>query len=192
MSLKRTCLITSLLINTLIFNPLALSTDGLMLNYGIGMNDWLVQSENLTGAKQATLGAFWKTDFNYQKAFFQYDELEIETYLSHITKDQQAITLIGLRPIFSFWQKTEEKHDWYWQFGVGVSYFDSKELSPIKLSTRPQFATILGVGMPFDKAHKHRITLRYNHYSNAYIKRPNPGLDTFSLDWHWQFDNDFF
>lgn len=169
--------------------PICHAADGVMFNLGAGMNDLLIQSKSTSNAKQISTGLFWKTDFDFKKSFFKYDELEMEIYFSHITKNQQTINLIALRPVFSFWQQQNNNRGWFWQIGVGVSYFDNKNFLPIKLSSKAQFATMLAVGLPLDKSAKHRLRLTYNHYSNAYIKKPNPGLDTLSIDWHWSFGN---
>ncbi len=160
------------------------SNTSLMVSYGTGLNDDFVQSENIESAKQYSLGLTWNSKIDMQKEYINYDKLEVEAYFSKISKEE-SINLLSVRPVFSF--KFNQKSPWYWQFGIGLSYFDSKQLTPAELSTHFQFATVLGLGISLDAMQRNRLTLRYNHYSNAYIKRPNPGIDTLSLDWHWHF-----
>jgi hypothetical protein len=162
------------------------ANNSLMLSFGSGLSDDLVQSYNINSAKQFSLGAAWHIDTKLQKQLIGYDKFELETYLSRITK-QQTMNIAAIRPILTF--QVDENSSWYWQIGVGLSYFDNRTLEPAQLSTDLQFASILGVGIHLDSEKRNRLTLRYNHYSNAYIKRPNPGIDTLSLDWHWQFSD---
>ena len=42
-------------------------------------------------------------------------------------------------------------------------------------STAFQFTEVLGVGRSFCENGKHELTLRLQHFSNAGIKKPNPG-----------------
>ena len=171
---------------TLFFTPTSFAVDGIMLSYGQGMNDVLIQYKDISGATHKSAGVFWNTNYSFNHDFLGYSELEVEAYFSEIKKEQ-TIDIIAVRPILNFWGTSAKDRSWYWQFGVGLSYFDSKRLDPVELSTNGQFATIFGLGMPLDDTHKHRLTLRYNHYSNAYIKTPNQGIDTLSLDWHYRF-----
>jgi len=160
--------------------------DGIMLNYGTGMNDALIQNKDISGASQKSIGVFWKTDTHFEHGILRYAELEIEGYIARIEK-QQTMKLVAIRPVLSFWQDRKKTSNWYWQFGLGLSYFDKRELQPLKFSNNTQIAVIFGVGLPLDINRKQRLTLRYNHYSNAYLSQPNHGLDTFSLDWHYRF-----
>ena len=160
--------------------------DGVMLSYGTGMTDILIQSKDIDEATHQAVGIHWGSEFNWQHDIFGYGELEYELYYSKVSLDQD-VNIIAFRPVMSFWESTDKARSWYWQFGVGLSYFDSKTLLPIELSTNAQFATVFGLGMVLDKNFKHRLSLRYNHYSNAYLKTPNQGLDTLSLDWHVTF-----
>lgn len=160
--------------------------DGAMVSYGQGMNDTLIQHEDISGANYLALGLFWDSGYSFENDNLGYGEVEIETYFAQV-QDQQTLNIVAVRPVINFWDSAEKKRPWYWQFGVGLSYFDRQQIGPVTLSSNGQFATIFGVGLALDSAQKHRLTLRYNHYSNGYLKKPNPGLDTFSLDWHIRF-----
>ncbi|WP_185964372.1 acyloxyacyl hydrolase [Aliikangiella marina] len=162
-----------------------MAVDGLMLSYGHGMNDALIQNQNISGASHQSIGLFWGSEYHFDHEWFGYSELEFEAYYSQI-KLEQTRQIIAFRPILNFWGNKNQRRNWYWQFGVGISYFDDKQFMPVTLSTKGQFATMFGIGIPFNQQ-QNRLTLRYNHYSNAYLKKPNPGLDTISLDWHVSF-----
>ncbi|MCW8876741.1 MAG: acyloxyacyl hydrolase [Kangiellaceae bacterium] len=166
--------------------PQIRAIDGALISFGTGMDNSLIQSKSSSGSGQSSFGFFWNSETNFEHGLFGYGELEYEFYYSQVSEDQE-INIIAFRPVLNFWESTAKERNWYWQFGVGISYFDSKILPPIELSTNGQFATILGIGMPLDKGQQHRLTLRYNHYSNGYLETPNQGLDTISLDWHARF-----
>ncbi|MGX5174975.1 acyloxyacyl hydrolase [Aliikangiella sp. IMCC44653] len=177
----------AVILGVIAINANSNAIDGFLLNIGSGMNDSLIQYKNIQSAKQFSLGMFWETETTFQHALFGYSELEIESYWSKIEKQDESMQVIAVRPVLSFWQSPEKSQAWYWQLGVGLSYFNQRHLHPIELSSKPQFATVVGLGTTLDKQQKHRLTLRYNHYSNAYLKRPNYGLDTLTLDWHYRF-----
>ena len=160
--------------------------DGGFISVGKGMDDTLIQSKSSNGATHSSIGLFWDSETHFKHGLFGYGELEYEFYFSQISKEQE-INIVAFRPVINFWESPAKQRSWYWQFGVGLSYLDSKSLLPIELSTNGQFATVLGLGMLLDKAQQHRLTLRYNHYSNGYLETPNQGLDTISLDWHVRF-----
>ncbi len=162
-----------------------LAIDGVMLSYGQGMTDALIQYKDISGAQQYSLGLFWDTDYTFQHDLLGHAELSVEAYWSKISK-QQTMKVLALRPVLTFWESQQKTRIWYWQAGLGVSYFDNKHLDPIEFSSNAQFAMIFGIGMPLDKAKQHQLTLRYNHYSNGYTSRPNQGLDTLTLDWHYR------
>lgn len=161
----------------------AFAVDGVMLSYGSGMNDMLIQSEDISDAEHAAIGLFWESEIEWEHDLFGYGQLEYEFYFTQISHYQTSNGVV-FRPLLNFRPTKDGQSQWYWQFGVGLSYFDSKSFDPIEFSTNGQFATLFGIGTYLDKDLNHRLTLRYNHYSNAYLVKPNPGLDTISLDWH--------
>lgn len=67
----------------------------------------------------------------------------------------------------------------YAEGGIGASFFSRTQFGNRNISTSFQFQDHLGLG--FLLTRDTSVGLRYTHYSNADIKRPNPGLET------WQF-----
>ncbi|WP_444997202.1 acyloxyacyl hydrolase [Aliikangiella sp. IMCC44359] len=156
-----------------------------MTSLGWGISDGLIQSRSSVGTTQFSIGATWNTNQTFNHKLLGYGEFTVEAYASHLTNGD-TINLVAVRPVISFWESTSKKRVWFWQMGLGLAYLDNKNIGDIELSTRGQFATLFGLGMSLDKNKRHTLTLRYNHYSNAYIKKPNRGLDTLSLDWHYR------
>jgi lipid A 3-O-deacylase len=60
--------------------------------------------------------------------------------------------------------------------GIGATVMDDVYTSRRKtFSTRFQFQDTLGVGMNLGARREHEIGVRFSHFSNAGIKKPNPG-----------------
>jgi lipid A 3-O-deacylase len=71
---------------------------------------------------------------------------------------------------------------WFFEAGIGISLLDKEYRTPQRrMSTAWNFQDTLGVGMSFGPRREQEIGLRYTHFSNASIQRPNPGLDFIQL-----------
>jgi len=73
----------------------------------------------------------------------------------------------------------------YLELGSGPTIANRSEFAGRDLSTRFQFGSHLGVGILIQKSH--RLGIRYSHYSNAGIKKPNPGLDLLQVAYTYRF-----
>jgi len=73
----------------------------------------------------------------------------------------------------------------YLEAGVGATVLSRTEFSGHDLSTAFQFGSHAGLGILINRAH--RLGVRYSHFSNADIKKPNPGLDLLELTYTYQF-----
>jgi len=83
--------------------------------------------------------------------------------------------LVDLTPTFRL-RFDEGRSNWFVDGGVGVSYTDVLYRSNEKsFSTRFNFGTHVAVGYSFGAQREQEISLRVQHYSNASIKKPNPG-----------------
>jgi lipid A 3-O-deacylase len=82
---------------------------------------------------------------------------------------------VGLTPFLHWWFTPETNLE----FGIGANVFSGTYIGGKRISTAYQFGDSLGVvhhfaGSPW------LLGLRFTHYSNADIKRPNPGQN------YWQ------
>ncbi len=64
------------------------------------------------------------------------------------------------------------------ELGVGVAAFKHTRVENRRLSTALQFEDRLGVGLRFQRQ---TVGLRAIHYSNGGLKRPNDGINAYSL-----------
>ena len=69
--------------------------------------------------------------------------------------------------------------------GIGLTAFNKTRFADKTISTAFQFGDQIGVGVLLDK--NSRLSLRYAHFSNASIKRPNPGLNVVEAGYTYQF-----
>lgn len=150
------------------------STQGLGLRLGYG-----------TDYDKATLvyetPKLW--GYRFQNGWGRVD-LDIELGLSYWKARRgrpDSMGQISAIPMLRWWPNDS----FYLEAGSGPTVLSRSQFADYDLSTRFQFGSHLGLGFLAGKAH--RIGLRYSHYSNADIKKPNPGLDLFELAYTYQF-----
>lgn len=91
------------------------------------------------------------------------------------TGDDFKTWLVDLTPTFRL-RFDEGRSNWFVDGGVGVSYTDVLYRSNAKeFSTRFNFGTHVALGYSFGTNRDQEISVRFQHYSNASIKKPNPG-----------------
>ncbi len=66
----------------------------------------------------------------------------------------------------------------YLEAGIGVSFFENTRIESQRLGSSFQFEDRFGVGVRF---YNQTIGLRAIHYSNGGLKKPNNGIETYSL-----------
>ncbi len=64
---------------------------------------------------------------------------------------------------------------WYVEGGIGVSLFSHTQIGGRRISTAFQFSDNLGFGMQINRSLS--IAYRFSHFSNASIRKPNPGIN---------------
>ena len=96
-------------------------------------------------------------------------------------RDRASVWQIGLTP-FLRWTFP---NNMYLEAGVGINRFSHTRFADKTLSTQFQFGSHIGAGVNLSSAG--RLGLRYSHYSNAAIKRPNDGLDVIQLTYSHAF-----
>ncbi len=95
--------------------------------------------------------------------------------------DRQRNYVFGVVPTLR-WRGDQGQSPWFAQVGSGLSLATELYQSGDKrFSTRYNFATHLAVGTNFGAQREHELMLRLEHYSNAGIKKPNPGENFLQL-----------
>ena len=87
---------------------------------------------------------------------------------------KQSITSIGFMPV-ARWQN-DDKKGFYIEGGIGVNLLSKTYNNNGNiLSTKFEFCEHVGIGYVFDNTLD--VGLRFQHYSNAGIKKPNSGVN---------------
>ncbi len=90
------------------------------------------------------------------------------------------VTQVGWTPVLRL--QPPNWHGWYAEAGIGVNL-----LAPVYRSRDKRFSTVLNfgdhiaLGRRFGETRRHEIALRFQHFSNAGIRRPNPGENFIQL-----------
>ena len=83
---------------------------------------------------------------------------------------------IAFSPVFAYYFNATESVKPYIEGGIGASLWSRTTMGPRDLSTNFLFEDRIGTGVRFGDWD---LSLRYMHYSNASIKKPNDGIDIF-------------
>ncbi|MFN3566593.1 MAG: acyloxyacyl hydrolase [Burkholderiaceae bacterium] len=90
--------------------------------------------------------------------------------------DRRRITAVGFTPYLRL-RDTRIEH-WFFDFGIGLNTLsDLYETGDRRFSTHFQFSDHLAVGRSFGDEDAFELSWRFVHYSNAGIRRPNPGVN---------------
>jgi len=84
---------------------------------------------------------------------------------------------LSFAPVFVY-EFNGERFQPYIEFAIGVAAFSSSRVGDRALGSSLNFEDRLGVGVRFGE---HRLGLRVMHYSNAGLKDPNDGIESYSL-----------
>jgi hypothetical protein len=132
------------------------------------------------GADMARIGVQWA----WKSRWFQGAEWHLGGYwdlaLGQWHRNGSAgqnedITEVGLTPVFRL-QRNDLRGP-YVEAAVGFHLLSRTSLGDKRFSTMFQFGDHLGAGFRFGKRGEFDLGYRYQHLSNASIKRPNNGIN---------------
>lgn len=125
--------------------------------------------------------ALWRYDF--QGGWGHLDlqgEFEV-SYWDAERRQPDSVWQAGATPMLRWWPN----QFFYTELGVGANVFSRTHFAGKNIGSAFQFGSHVGVGTVIGGSH--RIGLRYSHYSNAGIKKPNPGLDLLQLTYNYRY-----
>lgn len=96
-------------------------------------------------------------------------------YDGHPENSHREAWQLSAIPMFQWWFTRQ----FYIEGGIGATVFNTTRFAGKNISTAFQFGDHIGVGFKLNDSV--RLNARYSHFSNAGIKRPNPGLDIFQV-----------
>ena len=132
-------------------------------------------------AHQAVVGATWPWSWRREFAggtLTGYYEASFGRWNSELDDHTHAsawVTQLGWTPVLR-WQSAPTPQHWFAEAGIGVN-----ALLPIyrngdrRFSTTLNFGDHVSAGLRFGDEGRHELQLRLEHFSNAGIKKPNPG-----------------
>ena len=110
------------------------------------------------------LGGYWDVSAAYWRG----------TAYRNVPGQHQNIAVVGVTPVLRY--ARDDRLGWYVEGGIGANLFSELyNNADNRLSTAFQFGDHLGVG--YVTANKWDLGLKFQHYSNASIKRPNSGVN---------------
>nr|WP_304622155.1 acyloxyacyl hydrolase [Pantoea sp. Tr-811] len=101
--------------------------------------------------------------------------------LTHWEKGKRASarSAISFAPVFVYEFNTNMSITPFIEAGIGVSMFSGTKVGDRTLGSSFNFEDRLGAGLKFKD--ESRVGVRVIHYSNAGIKQPNNGIESYSL-----------
>jgi len=149
--------------------------------------DWVYVQGGLAehGTVSATVGVAWPWSWRTELSGAELTG-QTEFYASHWSAEdfgsgRQSLTQLGLVPVLRI-RFGQGRSDWFLEGGIGVSWLDKTYHTPDKrFSTAGNFHDMFGVGRSFGPGRSRELSLRLVHYSNAGVKKPNPGADFLQL-----------
>jgi hypothetical protein len=93
--------------------------------------------------------------------------------------DNSDLVDISLTPVFRYQRDANLSSGVtpYMEAGTGPHLISNTRLGFQKYSTAFQFGTLLGFGLGFGENGQYEVAYRFQHISNADIKKPNDGIN---------------
>lgn len=100
--------------------------------------------------------------------------------------DERPVSLqLGLTPaaVWAF------RSGWFLEAGVGLNAVAPRyRAGNRRFGTRLNFGDHVAWGLRFGEGQRHVLQLRVEHFSNAGLRKPNPGEDFAQIRYAWRFD----
>ena len=112
------------------------------------------------------LGGYWDAELSYMES-------------ERKRKDANDVVSISLTPVFRYQRDANLSNGVrpYAEAGIGPQLLSNTRLGFQSYSTALQFGSLLGVGLGFGSNGQYEIAYRFQHISNADIKKPNDGMN---------------
>lgn len=142
------------------------------------------------GLRAASVGVVWPWSWQHATtsgAWSGYTEAYLSRWRMREIEGDAAFDHVGVTPMFRY-RAEHGASPWFAEGGIGLIYMDRLFETPKKhFMTRWNFGDTLGVGRTFGARGQHEVTLRFTHFSNAGLKRPNPGQNLLRVKYAYLF-----
>jgi lipid A 3-O-deacylase len=120
---------------------------------------------------------------DFDRAWFRSDHGRLSAYaeasINYWFHDSENVVAGAVSPVFTYTFNTISATLFpYVEGGIGAALISNTTINDQDLSTNFQFEDRVGFGI---RSKKLNFTIRYMHYSNADLKKPNSGIDILLL-----------
>ena len=127
------------------------------------------------------LGLVWDPNLHWWHmgdwSFSLLGELHVAEFHNSEGDQPHTLAVFGATPVFRIGKDSGPIRPFF-EAGVGVRLLSGVRLNDAyDISTSFQFADMVGAGLKFGEKGQYEVGYRFQHVSNASIKRPNPGID---------------
>ena len=151
------------------------SSGGLGLTWGVGEHYQRI-------ALNYETPSFWNHEFSGEWGRLEaVGEFSLAYWKAEGSRSPGSMWQLGATPFLRWW--TSDR--FFIEAGIGVNGFSRTKFADKTISTAFQFGDHIGVG--YQLTQNSRLGLRFSHFSNASIKRPNPGLNVLQASYIYQF-----
>jgi len=160
----------------------AMAVEGAYVLVGTGQ-DVNVYGVALSWAPWATwpVGTDWSMSLRGTAGVAYWDSREGESNKSLVAVSAYPILRLDMTPIAGIVP--------YLEGSVGLNLLTRTQIGEHQLSTAFQFGEFAGIGVAFGDKRQFDLGVRYQHVSNADIKKPNDGLTYASVVFQYRFDS---
>jgi len=153
---------------------------------------WFLQAGVASGTRTVTTGLAWNLEREWDagsgrlSAYLE-ASMAVWSYRSAHGDGRSQLVQAALTPVVRY-RPSHGTAPWFVDGGIGISFTSSKFANDRKsFSTTFNFGSVIGVGFNFGAQREHEVSLRVQHFSNAGIKKPNPGENFLQLRYAYQF-----
>lgn len=164
----------------------ASAIDGMSVVYGDGEGDDAIDMYRV--------GVQW----DWYDDLYQTEDWQLVNYLeldagywdgkSTAANSNSSLIDIGITPVFRFQMKANSGFQPYVEGGIGAHLLSESKINSKDISTNFQFGDHLGFGARLGDKLQWDIGYRFQHFSNAGIEKPNPGVNFHQIRFGMRFD----
>jgi lipid A 3-O-deacylase len=154
--------------------PFGFAQTGISMHYGKGKT-----YQRLTAGYE--LSPVWTRSLNGKGRLDLVPEVGVSYWFASGEHRPKQAWQANAIPMFRWWMSPH----FYVEGGIGPTVFSRTRFADKTISTAFQFGDHVGLGVLVKP--QQRIGMRYSHFSNASIKRPNPGLDIVQFTYTYEF-----
>lgn len=195
MSLKKVSLkkITGMIgfVFILSINGTLSANNGVYITGGSGMDDTLIQSGDISGARAWGVGFRQDIESQFRHGLFGeghwFIDYEWHQLSSQFEGRDEQMTIWAVKPTLQFFFQPEKKAGLFYEAALGAAYLDQTTFEEVKRAKHVNFVMQFALGWQPQNT-PWQVALRYNHYSNGYLAQPNPGIDFATLVLNYTFN----